>query len=32
MPVEEDRDLVVRLRDGDTEALEQLITRWRSRA
>ena len=28
----EDRELVARLKTGDTEALEQLITRWRSRA
>ena len=28
----EDRDLVARLKTGDTEALEQLITRWRSKA
>ena len=28
--VAEDRDLVVLLKSGDAEALEQLITRWRS--
>lgn len=30
--VSEDRDLVVLLKSGDTEALEQLIGRWRSGA